>query len=547
MEKSHTAPVPGAYTPFFITLVALVSLVKISLVSSWPTLTRMAERHDSAHFVKQAISILDGRWLGTLDHVTLAKGPMTPLWLAASHLLGWPFHFTRELLYLLGCLLALKAVYMINRNRWLAFLSFSFLMYFPTASNYAPFAALYRSALQQPLVLIIQVSLIIVSVRLWQDRAARWGEILILGIALSAFLLNREEWVWLLPQLFWLGACAVIWLTFANEKKGLFLPLLKIVLLPGALVALSISGISYLNAKYYGIHTLVEVKHPAYQHAYKNFLRIKPDVPVDSARLTPDVLKKLEQLHYGKEIVRDPLNSGHTNAVRLPWSFRSAVNRAGYYEHGARGALDYYQKLGDEINEACEKERFACRNVIFTIIPIFEGYWQRVGEKSLEILNDFYQFDDNRYNWKDTPSRADYRYRLNTSFLIHSNPGLTRSDIESKINPFYLRWATEKIHVLESINAAYRLVWPAILLITGIMAIWLFTLAVCQKTFKLEAIIVTGILVSLGTQLAMFSLLWASGVSSTSRLFFNTYPLLALVFLICVITLASKRHTYSVP
>src|ERR1044072_5118267 len=47
--------------------------------------------HDDGHFLRQALDIPQGNWLGAYDHMTLIKGPGLPLFIAFSKILGLPY------------------------------------------------------------------------------------------------------------------------------------------------------------------------------------------------------------------------------------------------------------------------------------------------------------------------------------------------------------------------------------------------------------------------------------------------------------------------
>src|ERR1700741_498175 len=60
--------------------------------------------HGDHWFLRRAISILDGRWLGPYNSMTLIKGAAYPLWIAFISRLGIPLLPAQQFLYALACL-----------------------------------------------------------------------------------------------------------------------------------------------------------------------------------------------------------------------------------------------------------------------------------------------------------------------------------------------------------------------------------------------------------------------------------------------------------
>src|SRR5436309_3545317 len=69
---------------------AIAIALKFWLLSDY-SITPAYAIHDDYLFVRQALSILEGRWLGPFDFLTLSKGPFFSMWLAAMHLLSLPY------------------------------------------------------------------------------------------------------------------------------------------------------------------------------------------------------------------------------------------------------------------------------------------------------------------------------------------------------------------------------------------------------------------------------------------------------------------------
>lgn len=511
--------------------IGAMMMIKLSLVGWWPTLARMQEEADSYLFIRLGTSLLQGNWLGVYDYTTLMKGPMTPFWIAATNLMGWPTNFAREVLYLGACVLALKALSLICRSRWVLLLFFGLLVFFPASNSYAPLAALYRAAIHLPLVLGVESLLIIVFLKYVQFRRVNWHEVILLGLFLLAFFLNREETPWLYPQLAWLAVGILAIALWRFKQPGIRiqgLDVIKILLIPALIVTGGKEWVSNKNYIEYGIDATLEINRPEFKLAYTGLLRIKPEKAVKSAHFTPDVLEKLNTLPSGKALNWLPFSSRKiVPAMFVPWYFRGAIQNAGYYEKGGQAVLAYYQALGQELASACDNGLYECRPVLFGAIPLYDGIWldilSAMGSNSNIIISlESMSPSPGRFN-----SFADYYYKRNMSLLTSAPMALTEGDIVS-LPGYFVKWARAKTLLLQDIHKVYLQTFP--LLIYLAFAIFVFAIIRCLRTRTIGSLeyLMLGLFGAYLTQLVVYSLLWVSGLSGAGRLYFNTYPLLLL-------------------
>ena len=85
-------------------IIVLLILLKIYLISVQPIKYIPENKYDDALMLKQANSILQGKWLGEYNSLTLVKGPITPIFIAILNKLHIPFLIGQELLYDVSCL-----------------------------------------------------------------------------------------------------------------------------------------------------------------------------------------------------------------------------------------------------------------------------------------------------------------------------------------------------------------------------------------------------------------------------------------------------------
>src|SRR4051812_4476167 len=77
----------------------LLTAAKLWLVAGQRVFAIGPAFHDDRLFLELAGHILSGQWLGPYSQMTLAKGPMYPVFIAAVFKLGVPLAFAQHLIY----------------------------------------------------------------------------------------------------------------------------------------------------------------------------------------------------------------------------------------------------------------------------------------------------------------------------------------------------------------------------------------------------------------------------------------------------------------
>lgn len=160
-----------------------------------------------------------------------------------------------------------------------------------------------------------------------------------------------------------------------------------------------VSGLNYLS---YGVFIKTEMDEVSFQAAYGALLRVKPP---EWMRFV-DVTKATRQQIYavspafaelkgtlegslGQEFAgngkQDGLWKDEIKSGWFIWAFRAAVSSAGYYNHG-KYPVDYYTRLANEINTACDQDKLDCYSARATLTPVWRN------EYLLPLVQDVVQF-----------------------------------------------------------------------------------------------------------------------------------------------------------
>lgn len=372
------------YARLPLSLAIAVSIVFVWMVCQLPITVLSNAVHDDLLFVRLGSYFAGLNWLGPYDNLTLIKGPIFPIWLGLSNILGLPFRFSEALLLVAAAaMLALSARHLIG-GRWPALLLFIALLLNPVVFSGSEHRIL-RDVIYLPFM-----ALILAGCLYWiKYEAASAGRRLLiaaaLGFVLFCFWCTREEGIWVVPAL------TVGYLFFLLRQMLLgrsWRRLLRAEAPAMAMLLLVFFGginlISYINYRAYGVYAVVEFKHPAFLSAYGALYRVEHDSNIDriavpkstwqeifdaspaAREIEPHVKGDVFKMWSG--LACDAIISQHPNdglvctgemlVGYLMFALRDAVTAAGYKT--APTVAEYYTRLGREIDAACDTGRLRC-------------------------------------------------------------------------------------------------------------------------------------------------------------------------------------------
>ena len=337
--------------------------------------------HDDALFLALARHLGNHDWLGPYSQFTLMKGPFYPMSIAAVARLGLPLFPMQHLLYAGACMLLIKALAPVVRSSG-ALLGLYLVLLFNPATYCNDLLRVVREGIYPALTLIVIGAAVGLAVR----RHQRPHELLpwagLLGIALGAFWLTREEGGWILPAVILLLAPSLVRALRDHDR-----PALACLALPFLVWGAALGAVAAQNRTSYGIFTTVEFKHRDFLAAYGAMTRPRPetwvaDVPVSrrSLRRMYDHSAALRQIRPALEAASDAWSgTGPESDVRggwFVWALRDAVCISGHCANGAQ-AMAYYRRLADEINRACAGGALDCYPERASMMPPWHSAYFR--------------------------------------------------------------------------------------------------------------------------------------------------------------------------
>lgn len=375
---------------------AFVALLSLWLRAGFPVVAIGPSGLDDALFLRVARSLLAGEWLGTYDNATLAKGMFYPLFIAIAFVVELPLKTAEQLLYLAASAWMCRFVARRSGSRALAAVLFAALALNPVMWH-AFMARVIREGLYVTLTLLL---LGLCTAVLFDDpqasarkRALRAAG---LGLVAGAFWLTREEGPWIVPSL---ATCMVVWLlagtcaspaAAAGRPCGQRLRFLLVAVLSALLAFLgALAVVKLANWRAYGVFETNEFHSSSFQRGYGALARIRhaewrryivfPDDARRKAYAHSKAARELETYLDGESGARwRAIGCEQTNTTPCPeilsgwfmWALRDAVAHAGHYG-SARDAARFYERLADEIDEACNAGRIDCLPERRTLAPPF--------------------------------------------------------------------------------------------------------------------------------------------------------------------------------
>ncbi|MFN7987972.1 MAG: hypothetical protein U0529_10895 [Thermoanaerobaculia bacterium] len=337
---------------------------------------------DDGLFVRQALHVAGGAWLGPYDERTLAKGSGYPLFLGLCVLLRLSVPLAQRLLYSLSSLVAARAVAPLFPGRRTFVAVYAALLFQPVAWRNLTREAIYPALS----LLVVGLALALLLRPAAAPRKVLLGSVL-LGLALAAFWITREEGVWIVPSLLLAaGALAGTWLARFGRTRELGVRLAALGAAPAAFGVVLLAHLA-ANRVAYGVFTRVETVSAPFTRAYGALSRIhagepRAFVPVSRAAreaayaVSPAVRELRADLEgpFGAQFesfgCRElPGTCGEIAGGWFQWALRTAAARAGHHASAVR-ARDFYDRLAREVNAGCEDGRIACGPRRATLTPV---------------------------------------------------------------------------------------------------------------------------------------------------------------------------------
>ena len=100
-------------------ILVIATFIRIYMAVKTPLFIQADADYDDFLFIKYALSILRGEWLGPFSVVTLAKGCSFSLFIVGSYLLGIPYSLSLILIYIFAISVFIIAFKKLIKNKYM--------------------------------------------------------------------------------------------------------------------------------------------------------------------------------------------------------------------------------------------------------------------------------------------------------------------------------------------------------------------------------------------------------------------------------------------
>ena len=383
----------------------LLTAWKLWLTRALPVYAIGPAAHDDRLFLLMAESIINGQWLGTYSQMTLAKGQFYSIWIALMYFLGIPLLLGVQMAYAGACAVLARACRPAIRSGAALFAIYAFLLWNPMSLEAPTLGRVIRQHIYTPLELATLAGLVALYYRREDGLRRQLPWAILLGLAFGCFWLTREESVWFVPSVLLLAAAA-LFRTFRDSRPN-FRTMLTSLGLAVFCAVLPVATVSWENYRHYDWFGTVEFRAPEFNDAYGAMVRVNLGPKLDFVPVTrqareamyavsPTFAKLQPYLEgdYGRgwasasaAMTKLPPEERQIGSGWLMWALRDTVAAAGFC-HNAREALDFYRRMADEINRACDDGRLPAHPRRSGFLPVWKD------GQTAEVLRTVWTFAD---------------------------------------------------------------------------------------------------------------------------------------------------------
>lgn len=377
---------PGRMPFWVLCVMLLLALLRLWLVSYLDLTAVAGAELDDALFVEQAEHLLQGEWLGPYDERRLVKGPFYSFFLAAVYLLGVPLLAAQQALYTLACWVVAQALLPWLGRRWGPLALFTVLLCQPMAFTLGANSRVIREGIYPVLTLLVFAGALglLLRARRPLGRLLPWS--LLLGLALAAVFLTREEGIWLVPSVGLLLAGAAVEMLRPPVvesrvpragRRWRLAGRWVLLFLPFAVLWGSHQWVEAKNLREYGVDAVVEIQAPPFRDAYGAMTRVgavffssRAPMPREAraaaygvsptfAELEPHLEGKVGEMWEMISRTDGFPGDRDISGGWFLWAVRHAAAEAGWHST-AETAAEHYARVAEEINRACDAGRMPC-------------------------------------------------------------------------------------------------------------------------------------------------------------------------------------------
>lgn len=249
-------------TNFIIILLIILTVFRIMLANKIPLYVQADAGYDDFMMMTYTKNLLDLKWLGNFNSLTLVKVSGYSIFLAITYLSGMPYTTMLILLYIISIIILLKGLNKFIENKYFIYILYLVLLFNPAMFHIENTLKIYRGGV----IIISSLATIGSFIGLFGtvvnnnklSSKIKWS--LLAAISLIFFYFQKEDSIWILPFCICITIISFIYLFFQKGYKSK-LNLLKrniILILPVISLIIAVNIYKTINYFNYGVYTVTD-------------------------------------------------------------------------------------------------------------------------------------------------------------------------------------------------------------------------------------------------------------------------------------------------
>jgi hypothetical protein len=377
---------------------------------------------DDLLYLKNAINIILGNWLGDYGQYTLSKGIGYPLFMAIGFILDIDTKNLEFFVYAVTSLYFSLTVSKILKNNIIGLFIFFFLISNPFLFDYQ-LARFVREGLYGTLVLLIVTFLI--NIIFLKKRSIKYS--FILSIFLFWFWTTREEQIWMIVSIFVVIALLILTNSFYFKNKINYIQILKVLSLSVIISFGLVLLINSLNYFKYNKFINNDFNNGNYLKAYGGLISLKvnyekrnpfPKEKREMAYKVSPTFKKVKKYLEGEvgkswsSLLDGKPHKKKDTTYWTMWAIRDAIFKE-FAPQNAADADRIYTQIYQEIKKYCKKNKKYCRKNNKSLLPNYpKAEYKNIILTGIEGLRKLILLDFNFSGKTESPSKHfnDFEY-----------------------------------------------------------------------------------------------------------------------------------------
>lgn len=357
----------------------LLSATYVNLYYYMPWGINLFAEYDDNLFVRQAYSLIAGDWLGTYTQFTLMKGSGYAFFLALVHFLGLPLYLLTAVFHTLATSFFVWSIYRLSQSRVLSIVLFITLLFLPVIISTD---RIIRDQIY-PDQFLMGFAALIFSLFVADTPLKRSAAAIMAGLMFAWLWLTREEGVWILPSLALLFMFA-LWQFWRQKKlKQGFLSSVLVLVLSFSSVHLAFR---LMNWQVYDSFVGLDIKEKNFKATLAALQSVRMEKPISHVPVSNATMQHIYSISPSFAELKHFFNSHgrHWRYHGCPfypwaceelaggwfiWALREAAAFEGYYQTPANAA-DFFARVANEINQACDDGRLTCKRSLLSYMPV---------------------------------------------------------------------------------------------------------------------------------------------------------------------------------